>query len=309
MDHYQRSLQNTFSAYTLNRATDQRLNEEWLKTQLTAPQTCLMPVWRLQNLFLDERNPIFLEAKDAGNLVEMADSIIFLGVEDGKNYFALGLPPQDASIPERFASIGKFLELKMFGAFLGAREGALYAYARAMVYWHQRNQFCGDCGSPTVSVIGGHQRNCTNEQCKQLHFPRTDPSMIVLVTHEDKCLLGRQPVWPKKMYSTIAGFVEPGESIESAVVREVQEETGVLVGEICYHSSQPWPFPSSLMLGFHAKAIDPTIHLKDNELEDARWFSREEIWEGKQNKTLKLPSIISISRCLINAWLDATEIP
>ncbi|MBF0286463.1 MAG: NAD(+) diphosphatase [SAR324 cluster bacterium] len=306
MDHYQRSLQNTFSAHPLNRAAERRLDKEWLDAQLSSPQTRIIPVWRLQNLFLDEQTPLFLESKNAKSLLDLAESNTFLGKDAGKNYFAIGLPTKDSSIPERFSALGKFLELKMFGAFLGPREGALYAYARAMVYWHQRHRFCGDCGSPTASVIGGHQRDCTNDQCKQLHFPRTDPSVIVLVTHEDKCLLGRQPMWPKKMYSTIAGFVEPGESIENAVVREVQEETGVLVGEIHYQSSQPWPFPSSLMLGFHATAIDPAIHLKDDELEDARWFSREEVMEGKQNKTLKLPSIISISRYLINDWLNIT---
>jgi NAD+ diphosphatase len=147
---------------------------------------------------------------------------------------------------------------------------------------------------------------CTNPQCGQLHFPRTDPAIIVLVTHGEQCLLGRQPTWPAGRYSIIAGFVEPGEGLEAAVAREVREETGIDIKHVRYHASQPWPFPSSLMLGFTAQAANTTIQLKDGELEDARWLSREEIAGELGRGTLRLPPEISISYRLIEGWFDAS---
>jgi len=190
---------------------------------------------------------------------------------------------------------------------LDEHDCALLAYAKAMVYWHDRHRFCGDCGSPTVSVDGGFMRVCTDEQCGQQQFPRTDPAIIVLVTSGNRCLLGRQPSWPKGMYSTLAGFVEPGESLEATVIREVREETGVEVAEMRYFASQPWPFPSSLMLAFTAQAASETIHLGQDELEHARWFTREEMRDMLQQGTLKLPFKLAISFHLIENWFDAGE--
>jgi NAD+ diphosphatase len=174
-----------------------------------------------------------------------------------------------------------------------------------MAYWHYRHRFCGDCGSPTRSTEGGHQRVCTNDQCKQPHFPRTDPAIIVIITSGKHCLLGRQRAWPKDLYSTIAGFVEPGESLEAAVVREIKEETGVQVDEVYYHSSQAWPFPGSIMLGFSAKTASKDVSLDINELEDARWLSREEMENGLKAGSLKLPSPVSIAFRLIEDWFNA----
>jgi NAD+ diphosphatase len=150
-------------------------------------------------------------------------------------------------------------------------------------------------------------RVCTNPDCGQLHFPRTNPAIIVLVALRERCLLGRQATWPEGLYATIAGFVEPGESLEEAVVREVREETGIEVREVTYHSSQPWPFPSSIMLGFTAQAGSDHIQLNDGELEDARWFSREEIARGVEEGWLRLPSSVSISYRLIEDWYDGEE--
>jgi NAD+ diphosphatase len=177
-----------------------------------------------------------------------------------------------------------------------------------MAYWHQRHRFCGDCGSPTKPRQGGYLRLCTNPQCGQHHFPRSDPAIIVLVEFGNRCLLGRKPSWPEGLYSTIAGFVEPGECIESAVIREVREETGVQVGEIHYQSSQPWPFPSSLMLGFRARAADPTIQVDQDELQDAQWFTREQIRSGLLERRLHLPTSISVSHRLIEGWYDEGEL-
>ena len=184
---------------------------------------------------------------------------------------------------------------------LAEEEAGLLGYARAMIGWRRTHRHCGRCGATTLPAKAGHVLVCTNPVCRHEQFPRLDPAIIVLVIDGDRVLLGRQASWPAGRYSTIAGFVEPGESLEDAVAREVHEETGIRVDEIEYHSSQPWPFPSSLMLGFTARAASQDIDLRDLELEDARWFTREDIVGG----TPYLPPNISISFRLIEHWFDA----
>lgn len=195
----------------------------------------------------------------------------------------------------------RFEELRPLTHVLEEQEAALLAYARGMIYWRSRHRHCGNCGAATAPVRAGHVMRCTNDACAQESFPRIDPAIIVLVTDGQRALLGRQASWPPGRYSTVAGFVEPGESLEDAVAREVFEETGVTVLSSAYHSSQPWPFPSSLMLGFQALAEPGTIVCNDSELEDARWFTREEIGSG----TPKLPPPTSISHRLIQHWFDS----
>ena len=171
-----------------------------------------------------------------------------------------------------------------------------------MINWHRRNRFCGVCGSATVVSEAGHLRTCPS--CGAHHHPRTDPVAIVLVSDGDRALLGRQARWPAGRYSALAGFVEPGESIEQAVAREVREESGIEVAQVRYHSSQPWPFPSSLMLGFHAAYAGGDPEPLDNELEHVRWFDRtevEEIVAGRRPE--HLPPPVAIARRLIDEWL------
>jgi NAD+ diphosphatase len=189
----------------------------------------------------------------------------------------------------------------MVAMLLPDAEAGLLSYARAMMYWRQRHRFCGVCGSKMTASRGGHVLVCTNADCRHESFPRIDPAIIVLISDGERALLGRQAAWPAGRYSTIAGFVEPGESLEDAVAREVFEETGVRVDTMEYHSSQPWPFPSSLMLGFTAHAATTDIHLRDQELEDARWFTRADFSTGR----LKIPPGLSISFRLIEHWFDA----
>jgi NAD+ diphosphatase len=191
--------------------------------------------------------------------------------------------------------------LRLVATLLPADEAGLLGYARAMIFWRRQNRFCGVCGASTTAARGGHVLVCTNPACRHEHFPRTDPAIIVLISDGERALLGRQAAWPAGRYSTIAGFVEPGESLEDAVAREVFEETGVQVDLIEYHSSQPWPFPSSLMLGFTAHAVTTEVRLHDQELEDARWFTRAELAAGYP----KIPPNISISFRLIEDWFDA----
>jgi NAD+ diphosphatase len=200
---------------------------------------------------------------------------------------------------------GRFRDLRQVAALLDRQNAALLAYAKAMTTWHHQHRFCGTCGARTRSTNGGHLRTCTNPGCGRHHFPQPEPAIIVLVTSAERCLLGRQATWPKNRYSIIAGFVEPGERVEEAVAREVWEETGVQAEHVRYASSQPWPFPNSLMLGFTAQASSTVTRLSDGELEDAGWFSREEIADGLRRGTLALPPKVAISYHLIESWFDA----
>ena len=210
-------------------------------------------------------------------------------------------PPADALPPG-----ARFEELRPLSPLLDADEAGLLAYARALSWWRAKHRFCSVCGSVALPRRAGHTIRCTSESCLAEVFPRIDPAIIVLVHDGDRALLGRQASWPPGRYSTIAGFVEPGESLEDAVAREVAEETGVRVTSAQYHSSQPWPFPSSLMLGFMAEAAPGEIACADAELEDARWFTRGQIARGEP----MLPPRTSISWRLIEHWFDAgSDVP
>jgi NAD+ diphosphatase len=184
---------------------------------------------------------------------------------------------------------------------------AIYGGARSLVDWHARHRFCARCGGTTKPVKGGWQRHCDN--CGADHFPRTDPVTIMLVEHEDRLLLGRQPRFPPKMYSALAGFVEPGETIEEAVAREIHEEAGVRVRDVRYIASQPWPFPSQLMIGCTSVADDPELTIDRTELEDARWFTRAELEAARAagehgTDLLYFPRPFAIAHHLVAWWLD-----
>jgi NAD+ diphosphatase len=219
--------------------------------------------------------------------------LFFLGVdEDATAYFgAVGQPPR--ALGARPAG------LREVGALLSDRDAGLLVALVSLVNWHATHQRCPRCGEPTEPRQGGWVRRCDADGSE--HFPRTDPAIIVLI-HDggDRCLLGRQPTWPPGRYSTLAGFVEPGESLEQAVAREVREESGVVVEDIVYRGSQPWPFPSSLMLGFEARATGGELGVGDDELEDVQWFTRAELRSGRP----MLPPPASIAHWLITHWLD-----
>jgi len=309
MDHYTRSALNFFAGNPLDRIVDKRRNRDWLAAQLTASTTRFVPVWRSQNLFVDARSA---EARllQAAELPQSLapEAVTLLGSLGDTVNFAVDVEQDVAETPPHWVTaLGAFRDLRAVGVSVDPHVGALLAYARAMIYWERRHRFCGDCGRPTHSTEGGFVRTCTNEACGKQIFPRTDPAIIVIVQSGDRCLLARQPSWPPGRYSIIAGFVEPGESLEDAVKREVREEAGIEVSEIHYHSSQPWPFPSSLMLGFMATAATTKFTLIDNELEEARWMTRAQIARELQEGNLKLPPGLSISRRLIETWFDAGD--
>ena len=177
------------------------------------------------------------------------------------------------------------------------------------MFWHSRNRYCSVCGATTIATKGGHQRNCTKNGCTSLHFPRTDPAVIMLVHDGDRVLLGRQKIWPDGLYSTLAGFVEPGETIEHAVAREVYEEAGIIVKNISYQHSQPWPFPSSQMIGCIAEADSTNIKIDNEEMTDVQWFNRDEVLLSLrgESKNLTVPGKIAIAHHLIIAWANREQ--
>lgn len=239
---------------------------------------------------------VLLERRQVDHLIR-EDNVIFLGLFRNHPAFAVAV---SRNIDAPYAEVGEFKDLRFLGTVLPPDEANLVAHARALVLWHGATLYCGKCGSASQPDAGGNTRRCCNPDCNQEIFPRTDPAIIVLVADGDRCVLGRQADWPEGRYSTIAGFVEPGESLEDAVRREVYEETNIRVGAVRYHSSQPWPFPSALMLGFIAEATSDDINLNDGELEDARWFTRDQLKAGK----VGLPFSISIARRLVDHFIS-----
>jgi len=291
---------NIFAGPYLDRRSHLREREDWLAQAVRDPNARFVPVWQARNLFSrgDTLAALLLTADHVVVQSARAENVIFLGVYHEQNCFLVEL---EGDAPPDIHASGEFRELRFLGAMLPADEAGLLAYARALALWHQRHRFCGVCGSPTRGTRAGHVLVCSNESCRAEQFPRIDPAIIVLVTDGQRALLGRQSTWPEGRYSTIAGFVEPGESLEDAVAREVHEETGVGVHDIRYHSSQPWPFPSSIMLGFTAHASSLAIATADQELEDVRWFTRADIASGFP----AMPSRQSISFRLIEDWYDS----
>ena len=248
---------------------------------------------------------------------------IFLGLVDGTPLFAVSVSARGDAPPAGIAALAtdgagaplaaEFSDLRVVGPVLSANDGALLAYARGLLWWAETTRFCSRCGRDLAPASGGHVRVCSREERPHSHFPRTDPAVIMLVVHDpgdgapERCLLGRSPAWPPGVFSTLAGFVEPGESLEQAVSREVHEEAGVLARDVRYVASQPWPFPRSIMLGFTARATEDAISIDEHELADARWFTREQIrtfgdW-GDAGEGFKLPRPDSIARFLIDRWL------
>ncbi len=304
---------NHFSFGGLDRDVISREESNCLDFVLERPETRIVPVWRSLNLFSGALEtgktpvPAYLSTEEATDLIKIAKNQVYLGKQNVANtlisYLAIDISSlEEDEATNKLAPWGKFADLREIGALIGGIEGSILAYARGIIFWHSRNGYCGVCGKATIATKGGHQRNCTKKGCACLHFPRTDPAVIMLVKDGDRVFLGRQKIWPAGLYSTLAGFVEPGETIEHAVAREVYEEAGIIVKDITYQHSQPWPFPSSLMLGFTAEACTKKINLNDAELEDAKWFTRSEMLNFEEQEKF-LPRKVSVSRRLIDDWL------
>jgi NAD+ diphosphatase len=288
----------------LDRMAERRDHEAWLLEQAGCGE--------VRYLLLDPSGDSYLlrEAEGLRWLSEAERRELFagvpaslLGVAQGCPHFLLALDEDQPleSLEERLAA--RRIGLREAGLRLSAAEAGLFAYAKGLAHWQRETRFCSGCGAPLVRVAAGHRMQCTSAACGRLHFPRTDAAIITIVEHEGACLLGRQASWPKGRWSALAGFVEPGESLEDAVRREVAEEAGVRVGAVHYHSSQPWPLPASLMIGFIASALDPAINLRDGELEEARWFTPAQIIDGLADGSFATPTRLSVSYQLLAHWL------
>ena len=292
---------NFYVSAEVERLSERRRDNNWITERLSSPRSSLLPIWRSRSLMTpaDDMTPALVPVTEA-TLTHCSDPI-FLGIWQEEAYFAADISHHEEP---PFSEFGTYRDLREVGPLMGGEEAAILAYARAMTTWQSRHRFCGRCGSPTESREAGHVQACTNRDCGYLCFPRTDPAVIMLI-HDggDRCILGRQAVWRSGQHSVLAGFVEPGESLEDAVAREVYEEVGVRITDLQYHSSQPWPFPSSIMLGFWGRATEVNLDVDTFELESARWFSRDEIRNCPQDDTFRMPRTDSISRRLIEDWV------
>ena len=300
---------NPYAGSPLDRAAHRREDAGWIAAALAGAETLFVPVWRARSLLrgVEEGRPeaVFLTGAAAAVLRLDGGAWAFLGLLGGVPVFAVdaGASEDPPLLPP---DLGRFTDLRAAAGMLPAGEASVLAHARALMHWRTRHGFCGVCGSACTAESAGHVMRCTDPACAAQHFPRTDPAVIMLVTRGDRALLGHARRFPGNMYSTLAGFVEPGESLEEAVAREVFEEAGVRVESVEYHSSQPWPFPASIMLGFYATALDETIVLDRDEIEDARWFTRAEIRDPGAHG-FAVPRGDSIARRLIEDWVAAGE--
>jgi len=300
---------NALAEPAVDRRSERRSDGEWLARRLADPASRLTAVWRERSLVMNAHGggrgpaPGLVPGVEAAGLIDRLEEIVFLGEAEGVGYFSVDISDRDDPLVGPLRGAGRFVELRQVGALVSGRGGNLLAYARAMATWHRRHRFCGRCGAGTTSRSGGHLRVCTG--CDAEHFPRTDPAVIMLVHSpgpDGACLLGRQASWPPRVFSALAGFVEPGESLESAVAREVREETGIAVDTVTYHSSQPWPFPTSIMLGFHATSPGGEVRIDTDELEQAVWVRRGELEYALRAREVRLPPPFSIARRLIDDW-------
>ena len=275
---------NTFAGEALDRAGPHRRDEPWLAARLADPATRVVAASAAGVVVAGERPRMFAVDELPEGL-----ELVLLGVDGGDRAVFAADPGEE--LP------GERRGLRDLAPVLSQAEGGMVAHAVGLLNWHRRHRFCANCGAPTEAREAGHVRVCP--ACGAQHHPRTDPVVIMLVADGDRALLGRQAQWPTGRYSALAGFVEPGESLEEAVAREVREEAGVQVAEVRYRSSQPWPFPSSLMLGFSARWAGGEPAVRDAELEDVGWFTREAIVGGD----VLLPPPTAIARRLIDEWL------
>jgi NAD+ diphosphatase len=301
-----------FSGNPLDRASEKRPDASWIAGKRSDASSLVMPMWRLQPFLLGSeksRGPLeagFLRPGLAEQLAAPDAPSIFLGLENDHALFALDISaaPDPANVGP-LAGLGHFRDMRAAAALLPAKDVAILGQAKALIDWHQRHGFCPRCGAPTTLADAGYRRVCT--ACNTEHFPRTDPVVIMLATHGDACLVGRGKHFPARMFSALAGFIEPGETIEEAVRREIFEEAGVRTGAVNYYATQPWPFPSSLMIGCFAEAESREIRIDNNELAEAIWLERAKaraLIAGERVDDIFVPPSIAIAHHLIKTWAE-----
>ena len=301
---------NTFAGNPLDRASERRGDAAWLRERLDDPETLAVAIWNGKPLVEDAPGadqavriaylPIGLAREVAGSDQRM----LFLGLWKGTAVYAVDLEGSPDPAEGPLNGLGRFEDLRMIALRLPGADAGILATAKAMFEWRRRHGFCANCGQPSLAIDGGWKRVC--EACRTEHFPRTDPVVIMLPTFGERCLLGRQAIWPKGMFSALAGFLEPGESIEEACAREIKEEAGLTAVSVRYHSTQPWPYPSSLMIGLMAEVSDDQATPDQTELEAVRWFTREETRTMLRGEIpdAKAPGAMAIADQLIKAWSE-----
>ena len=295
----------TFAGNPLNRAEYERRDADWLAARERDAGSRFLPLRQLD---------VLLEGEDPARLAWVSDDAaagldgprFLLGLRDDAAHFAVDASEDNEDLAE--GDERRFVDVRTAGTLLSAEDAGIAAQARAQVDWHARHRFCSVCGQPTEAVRGGQQRTCGS--CGADHFPRTDPVIIVVVTDGDRCLLGQSHgrLSQMRMFSALAGFMDQGESIEEAVRREVLEEAGIRVGAVRYHSSQPWPFPSSLMIGCHADALTTDLRPDDVEMLSVQWFERAKVRRALagEDADLRVPASFAIAHHLIRAWAEGT---
>jgi NAD+ diphosphatase len=303
IDHLARSRRNQFTAVRLNREVELRDDAKWVAETLANPHTRFVPLWRSRSLLERQTEGTIAVYLSPAELTE-PDRIqppTLLGNDGEREYFAVSVTDgQKDFILEKHPQ-ARFADLRRASIYMAAKHAGILAYAKALHYWQHRHAFCGVCGHPNLLRSAGHRMVCSNEECSRESYPRIDPAIIVLVTHKDACLLGRNSKWPPKQFSTLAGFVEPGESLEDAVVREVYEEVQVQLEDIRYVSSQPWPFPASAMCGFYAEAVNRNSGSSE-EVEETRWFTVESLTQAVLDNEVRLSPPVSIAFRLLADW-------
>lgn len=298
---------NHFANYPLDRAALKRRDAEWQRSAIDS-EAARVVVFHKNNAFLLDEGSTRGVGWLGGNAVGLFGSDVaplFLGIDaDGAPHFAIEAPDNFDMEQFPLASMGEFTDLRAAASIIPMGDLAILGCAKWLFDWRRRHMFCGKCGGETSLLEAGWKAHC--DTCRTEHFPRTDPVVIMAVTRGDKICLGRQRVWPKGMYSALAGFIEPGESIEDAVAREVLEESGLVVTDVRYHSTQPWPFPSSLMIGAICTVGEGEAHPDEEELEEVRWFTRDEIGLMFQRKhpDAMAPTPIAIAHHIIKAWAE-----
>jgi len=300
--------QNTFAGNPLNRASDRRGDAAWLASQLASSDALGLALWNGKPLAEKTKDGgvqiAYLPAKLAGELAGGTERLLFMGLWQETAIFAVDLEGSSDPALGPLQGLGEFMDLRQIALRLPAPDAGILATAKSMFEWRRRHQHCAVCGQPSEAKEGGWKRQCP--ACEAEHFPRTDPVVIMLAYHGDRCMLGRQEVWPKGMFSALAGFLEPGESIEEACARELAEEAGLRTRQVRYHSTQPWPYPSSLMIGLIAEVEDDEGTPDQTELSEVRWFTRDEakmLIRGEIEGTF-CPQPMAIAHQLLKAWAE-----
>ena len=300
--------QNTFAGNPLDRASEKRGDTEWLAEQLASSDALGIALWNgkpfVEKTKADAFQIAYLPAKLAGEMAGGAERLLFMGLWKGTAIFAVDLEGTSDPGQGSLQGLGEFKDLRQVAMQLPDTEAAMFGTAKQMFEWRRRHGYCAACGQPSQAVDGGWKRKCPS--CRVEHFPRTDPVVIMLAYHGERCMLGRQEIWPAGMFSALAGFLEPGESIEEACARELAEEAGLRTRNVRYHSTQPWPYPSSLMIGLIAEVEDDEGTPDQTELSEVRWFTRAEaklLIAGRIEGTFA-PGPLAIAHQLIKAWAE-----